>query len=1157
MNIRYFLLASICLSASWAHTQNCGNPVTLSSVLVSNTQCGVSTGTVILSLPGGNGQYNFNWTPNVSSSNVATLLQAGTYLVHITRNNEPACVLDTLILVNNSNGPQVQASISPAQCQSTNGAISLTPTNLLYNWNTGASTPGISGLASKNYYVTVTNPSTGCFSVFKYFVPHDFNGLTVNTLIQADAKCGMSTGRAQVIVTGGSGQYTYTPGPGPNYTNLAAGSYTIQVKDQNSNCTGATTFNIQDLQVSGTVDVTPHDAHCSNQADGFVEFGVSATQNFALPYTFTLKDSNGNPHTPGSLAAGNYTLQITDADGCSLPTKAFTIGQPPVFTPQVQASPETCASGGQILLNISGGNGTPYVVNWTDLPGDDNPKDRLHLRAGKYSAIVYDSLFCAYKLDTVLIESKCNNLSIVHLVVGANSVEHSCAPAPVGLASGATSYTLLGGGVSGNSSYGNWNLGPDGCLSYAAGSQTGFGVDTICIISTAPSIGLKDTTCIVVSISQGAPSKQSVFFSVQVQNSATACGAIPPGFSNYKVVQLGRPGLTGFSDVFGAYEISDPSACLAFFANNAPGFNVDEIRAAVYELGSKKCHIISYYPTVLPKNECDPLFSSQDTLHLITTDCNGTAPACIPIPYDDIVNYTLIDNSGLYNGGYSGCNEAPTISYTLSSLPSGGGPYELTEWKINGQVFTGNFLNVSGLIDLMNNLDPGADNWAMQGSNLIRGGLTSATYGPLRVRSATGAQSVYNGSLINVSMGTRLQFTPGFHRIIFRNTLTACSDTMPVEVVCYNCAPVHSYPVNAFGQVAWGTENCDADTIFCSNIPNSDLGHYTVTDNGQTFTGFTLCGNFVGMLLDTGLHQLHILDLSTTCEWTVPVLFDCKDILHESTIPVTVPLGATQSVCLDTSFVPSPISSISNICEQEGNDNVGYGYDQQHWCVNIIGQHLGMDTLCIQLCNDLGSCANYYLIITVSNAAADSLLAVPDVVFTLKNEPLSFNIIENDIINGLTGNIQGLSNIEILGNPAQGAISFNPADGTLTYTPDQNVCGVDSFTYRITDLSGKQSVAKISVTISCDKVLVFKGISPNGDGRNDEWHLIGIEQFPGNEVQVYNRWGNLVYQAAPYSNDHAWNGQWNGKDLPDGTYFYIIDLGGNAGRLSGWLQILR
>jgi gliding motility-associated-like protein len=129
--------------------------------------------------------------------------------------------------------------------------------------------------------------------------------------------------------------------------------------------------------------------------------------------------------------------------------------------------------------------------------------------------------------------------------------------------------------------------------------------------------------------------------------------------------------------------------------------------------------------------------------------------------------------------------------------------------------------------------------------------------------------------------------------------------------------------------------------------------------------------------------------------------------------------------------------------------------------------------------------------------------------------------------------------------------------GLLTYSPGFGACGVDSFTYRITDSLGQQSTTTITVVIACEKVLVFNGISPNGDGKNDTWHILGIEQYPANEVYVFNRWGNQVFEQKGYTNSNAWDGTWNGKDLPDGTYFYILNLGGNLGKLEGYLQILR
>ena len=69
------------------------------------------------------------------------------------------------------------------------------------------------------------------------------------------------------------------------------------------------------------------------------------------------------------------------------------------------------------------------------------------------------------------------------------------------------------------------------------------------------------------------------------------------------------------------------------------------------------------------------------------------------------------------------------------------------------------------------------------------------------------------------------------------------------------------------------------------------------------------------------------------------------------------------------------------------------------------------------------------------------------------------------------------------------------------------------------------------------------GFSPNGDGMNDRWVIPGIEAFPENQLYIYNRWGDLIFQAAPYLNE--WEGQANkgigGSDkIGDGVFFYVL-----------------
>src|SRR5690606_23917761 len=96
------------------------------------------------------------------------------------------------------------------------------------------------------------------------------------------------------------------------------------------------------------------------------------------------------------------------------------------------------------------------------------------------------------------------------------------------------------------------------------------------------------------------------------------------------------------------------------------------------------------------------------------------------------------------------------------------------------------------------------------------------------------------------------------------------------------------------------------------------------------------------------------------------------------------------------------------------------------------------------------------------------------------------------------------------------------------------------------------------------EVLVFNGVSRNNDGKNDIFEIACIQDFPHNNVKIFNRAGTLVYEANGYDNqDVAFDGVSNrginllGTNLPDGTYFYIIDKRNGSKPTTGYLELLR
>ena len=247
----------------------------------------------------------------------------------------------------------------------------------------------------------------------------------------------------------------------------------------------------------------------------------------------------------------------------------------------------------------------------------------------------------------------------------------------------------------------------------------------------------------------------------------------------------------------------------------------------------------------------------------------------------------------------------------------------------------------------------------------------------------------------------------------------------------------------------------------------------------------------------------------------------------------TIFVGQTLFYCFDSIIFPEEITFFENECPEDSGEKVDFFLDPITYCVEIKGIDIGREQACVVVCNEDNNCDTAFFEIEVIEFG-ELPTANDDVDTTSKGVPIILNVKENDIPFGV-----GEDGLNILDDPMFGRAIAN-LDGSVTYFGDEFCEREDEFTYTLCNSNGCDT-ATVSIYLACVDIVIFTAMSPNRDGQNDIFYISEIEKFPNSELRIFNRWGNLVYQTTNYQND--WTGTWkNNQELPDGTYFYQLDL---------------
>ncbi len=311
---------------------------------------------------------------------------------------------------------------SPAICNTPNGSITVTlpaPDNgITYSIN------GIDFQASNIFnslpvgdYTITVNDVNGCSSSSLATIGQATNAFTINQTI-TDISCMATNGAINLTVGGSVAPYAFAwTGPGQFISNnkdldgLAAGDYTVLVTDANG-CTQTKSIKVNQSASTITLNQVVQHTICTG-ANGSIDLVVN---NGSAPYYYAWTGPNNFSSVKKNLdglSPGDYTVVVTDANGCDATTTIKINQVNNIITINKTITNANCtAQDGSISLNVNGGN-TPYVYSWTGPSGyASNKKDLTNLVPGTYTVILTDANGCTAS-TTAIIGSSGQNPKVV------------------------------------------------------------------------------------------------------------------------------------------------------------------------------------------------------------------------------------------------------------------------------------------------------------------------------------------------------------------------------------------------------------------------------------------------------------------------------------------------------------------------------------------------------------------------------------------------------------------------------------------------------------------------------------------------------------------------------------------------------------------------
>lgn len=975
--------------------------------------------------------------------------------------------------------------------------------NYTVNWSNGVTATSNPGLVVGTYTVTVKDNVSGC-SVNGAYVVSSPDAIQVTNAI-TDVDCnGNSTGKVDITVIGGTAPYSYTWKNASNVTvdnnqdltGSVSGTFSVAISDTKG-CTYSESFSISQPAQALNSSIIKTNVSCYAGSDAALDLSVWGG---TPAYTYAWSNGKATQDISG-LTAGNYSVVITDANGCKR-NQSYTITQPTVLAGTYSVNDVLCHGDatGSISFTTTGGT-SPFDYSWKNTSNlyAINSPNLSAIIADDYELTVTDVNGCTYTTTMTVNEPSVLNTSLVVTDV-------KC----YGGTDGSIDLSVSGGT---NPYQYTWKN--------SLHTVVGNGQDLLNIPADIYSLHLVDGNGCSVDLSQkvAQPEKpisvDEILFDVLCygDNTGYIDLTISGGTAPYTTAWSNGQGTEDIQDLLAGpynYLVTDANGCT--YTNNLTINQPAQPITVTYQITDVNCYGESNGKIDLSVSGGTPGY--HYTWQNSTFQLSKTSQDLIDFPADDYRFQITDSNQCIYVDTLTIHQPTPLVIHlagvnilckgehtgSIDLTLTGGTPGYTYNWS-NGytaedlsQLYAGKYsviakdnhnCQITDSIVLTEPLDSLKYSYIVSDATCytaadgtIEVAITGGTL-PYSIAWASGAEVA---KIVDLTAGDY-----GIHIEDFNG----CKIDDNIKVGQPNPVTLHEQitPVTCYGL-------SDGQIKL---TPSGGTAPYRYSWMNSTYALSTQKKNLVNYPADT--YQVTLTD-TNDCEYAqyITIPQPPKIQIDYTEVDVRCYNGHDGQILVDVSG-GNPggyTTQWSNGVQTEDNLNVPYG--------------------------------TYSIVVTDTKNCKDSIQVVVNQPDTIR---MKFDFTQVSCID----HHDGTANATATGG--NGGYSYLWSEGTTT----AGISGMSNQFYSlvITDVLGCKG--KDSLFIPKDLkgcIYPVNTFTPNGDNYNDQWIIDNMQLYPAAEVKVYDRWGKIVHQQnGIYS---PWNGNIHGVDAPSDTYYYYINL---------------